>query len=619
MSGFFGIVRTDGAAVEPRFMEQVARRLRFRGPDGAVTSTDDGLGTCFTYLETGTRYQSRSQPVRLGQRYTLLGEVRLDARMGLIEELQENRLAATQETSDEELLLLAWSAWGEGALTKILGDYSFAIWDAVQKSLCCARDFNGPRPFLYARRNGVFCFSNTMQVLRMVPEVSAELDDAFVRDFLLEGICNDPERSVWRDVRRLPAGHLLQWNEAGVHVRRFLQLPVEELLRLKEPGEYLENYRELLVQAVADRLPEGKVALYLSGGLDSGSVCAVAARMAAGQGNSGKLKAFTISWNPMFDDPEPGFAGLTARHLGLPHEILGEATVHSLDAVVAEHTPEPTSDLFHDRACGIFKKIAAHSPLVLSGDGGDNVLTGQAWPYFQYLRARGDWREIARSFGGYFGEHLRLPPLRGGFRGKFRRWFGGVPAASEIPSWLNQEFSKRCGMRIQKTGELREALEAHPVHPLAYRSLHSGYWASVLEEEDAGWTGIQLETRAPLLDLRLLRFLLRLPSVPWCVDKEVTRRAMTSWLPPEILKRPKSPLLHDPLEAWQKRTGWRPQPEENPPELFHEFVNWKDWRATLENSKGFLSWRQLYPLSLALWLKDIENREGIEYSAKKGA
>jgi len=619
MSGFFGMLRTDGATVELRFLDQVAERLRFRGPDGSQTWSKDGLGACFAYLETGTRHQSRSQPVRLGERYTLLGEVRLDARKRLVEELQECQLAVKEESSDEELTLLAWSVWGEGALAKILGDYSFAIWDAAQKSLWCARDFNGPRPFFYALRSGVFCFSNTMQSLRMVPEVSGELDDAFVRDFLLEGICNDPARSVWRDIRRLPPGRLLQLKERSVHVRRFLQLPVEEPLRLKEPGEYLENYRELLVRAVADRLPEGNVSLYLSGGLDSSSVCAAAARMATARGDSGKLKAFTISWRPLFDDPEPRFARIASRHLGLPHEILGEDTIHSLDGVAAEPTPEPTSDLFHGRACRIFKKIAAHSPVVLSGDGGDNVLTGQAWPYFQYLRGRGEWGEITRTFGGYLAGHWRLPPLRGGFRSKFRHWFGGAPAAPEIPSWLNEEFSKRCGTQTRRTGETRESLNAHPVHPQAYASLHSGYWASVLQEEDAGWTGVNLETRAPFLDLRLLRFLLRLPPVPLCIDKELIRRAMRPWLPAEILKRPKSPLLQNPLEAYQKRAGWRPQPEENPPELVHEFVNWKDWRATLENPKGSLSWGGLYPLSLALWLKDIENREGIQYSARKGA
>jgi asparagine synthase (glutamine-hydrolysing) len=612
MSGFFGMVRCDGVAVEPRFLDRVAQRLRFRGPDGGQIWAKNGLGTCFSYLETGTRHQSRSQPVRLAERYALVGEVRLDARKQLVEELQENRLAATQETSDEELLLLAWSVWGERALTKILGDYSFAIWDGVQKSLCCARDFNGPRPFFYALRSGVFCFSNTMQILRMVPEVSGKLDDAFVRDFLLEGFCNDPARSIWRDIRRLPPGHLLQFIGGSVQGRRFLQLAVEEPLDLREPREYLENYRELLVQAVADRLPEGKVSLYLSGGLDSSSVCAVAARMAAAQGLAGKLKAFTISWKPLFDDPEPRFAGIGAQHIGLPHEILEEDTIHPLDGMAAETTPEPTSELFLDRACRIFKKIAAHSPVVLSGDGGDNVLTGQSWPYFQYLRARGEWGEITRTFGGYLARHWRFPPLRGGFRNKFREWFGVGLDAREIPSWLNEEFSKRSCALTPENGATRDPLDTHPLHPQGYASLHSGYWASVLEGEDAGLTGVNLETRAPLLDLRLLRFLLRLPPVPWCIDKELTRRAMGPWLPVEILKRPKCPLLQDPLEACQERTGWRPQPVENPPKLIHEFVNWKDWLATLETSKGSLQWSQLYPLSLSLWLKDIENQEGIQ-------
>jgi asparagine synthase (glutamine-hydrolysing) len=619
MSGFFGMVRTDGVAVEQRFLDQVAQRLRFRGPDGGQTWAKDGLGICVTYLETGARHQSRSQPVRLAERYTVAGEVRLDARKQLVEELQENQKRVTEEASDEELLLQAWSVWGERALTKLLGDFSFAVWDAAQRALFCARDFNGARPFFYAFQNGVLCFSNTMRILRMVPGVSGELDDAFVRDFLLEGVCEDPARTVWRDIRRLPSGHLLQWTGGSVQVRRFLQLAVEEPLHLKDPGEYLENYRELLVQAVTDRLPEGKVSLYLSGGLDSSSVCAAAARMAPAQGPSGKLKAFTISWRPLFDDLEPRFAQVTARHLDLPHEIFEENTILPCDAMGAEPTPEPTSELFFDRACRIFKKIAAHAPVVLSGDGGDNVLTGQAWPYFQYLRARGEWARITRTFGGYLAGHGQIPPLRGGFRGKFRRWFGAESAAEGTPSWLNEEFSRRCYAQFPENGAAHEPLDAHPVHPQAYASLHSGYWASVLEDEDAGWTGVNLETRAPLLDLRLLRFLLRLPPVPWCVDKELARRAMSPWLPIEILNRPKSPLLQDPLEACQERTGWRPQPVENPPKLIHEFVNWKDWLATLENSKGSLQWSQLYPLSLSLWLKDIENREGIQYSAREGA
>src|SRR5258705_5532833 len=305
MSGFFGMLRTDGAAVEPRFLEQVAQRLRFRGPDGGHTWAKNGLGTSFAYLETGTRHQSCNQPVRLGERYALLGEVRLDARKQLIGELLENDRQATEEASDQELLLLAWSAWGEDTLTRLLGDFSFAIWDASRRSLFCARDFAGARPFFYAWHDGIFCFSNTLNVLRLGPGISDALDDLFVRDFLLTGLSGDPTRSVWRDIRRLPAGHRLILSQGQIQVQRFRSLPVEEPLRLKHPGEYLENYRELLEQAVGDRLPEGEAAFYLSGGIDSGSVCAAGARIAGRSGNPSALKAFTISWRPLFDDPEP--------------------------------------------------------------------------------------------------------------------------------------------------------------------------------------------------------------------------------------------------------------------------------------------------------------------------
>ena len=612
MSGFFGMTRADGVAVEPRFLDQVAQCLRFRGPDGGQTWAKDGLGTCFAYLETGTRHQSRSQPVRLGERYTLIGEVRLDARKQLIAELLDNQQQVTGETTDQELLLLAWSVWGERALTEILGDFSFALWDASLRSLFCARDFGGARPFFYAWHDGVFCFSNTLNVLRLAPGITDALDDLFVRDFLLTSFCGDPTRTVWRDVRRLPAGHRLVLSGGEIQVQRFQRLPIEEPLRLKHAGEYLENYRELLRQAVDDRLPEGRVSLYLSGGLDSGSVCATADRIARENGNSPALKAFTISWRPLFDDPEPKFAQLTARHLGLVHEILEENPIHPDECRAATMSPEPTAEFFLDRDHRFYQSISHHARVVLSGDGGDDVLSGQSWPYLKYLYEHGEWGEILKNFGGYLGAHGRLPPLRGGFRNRIRRWLGAQGAHQPLPAWLNEEFSDRSCAECEERFQERPVIDEHPLHPDAYRALHSGYWASVHENEDAGCTGVHLEARAPLLDLRILRFLLRLPPVPWCINKELSRRAMKGALPENILQRPKSPLLEDPLEACWQREGWRPDPGKNPPKLVHEFVKWERWLATLQSSKGYFQCESLYPLSFSLWLKAIEKEGGIQ-------
>jgi hypothetical protein len=181
-----------------------------------------------------------------------------------------------------------------------------------------------------------------------------------------------------------------------------------------------------------------------------------------------------------------------------------------------------------------------------------------------------------------------------------------------LPAWLNEGFAERGRAESEASFRERPRLEEHPLHPDAYRALHGGYWASVHETEDAGCTGVLLETRAPLLDLRMLRFLLRVPPVPWCINKELCRRAMKGGLPERVLARPKAPLGEDPLELCWRRDGWRPNPEKKPPKMVHEFVKWNSWLATLEGAKGYFQNEYLYPLTFSLWLKAIEKGKGIQ-------
>ena len=611
MSGFFGMVRSDGAPVSHEFLDLILRALEFRGPDGSRMWAQDGVGFCFTFFDTKARYQSPAQPVELGDRFWLVGDVRLDARADLISELHAKQQPARAETSNEELLVLAWELWAEDALARISGDFAFGLWDAREQALYCARDFAGARPFYYAQGPGIFCFSNTLQGLPMVPELSCGLDEFFVRDFLLTGLPGDPERTVWRGVRRLPVGHRLKYANGKLDVRRFIELPIEEPLRLAHPEEYLESFRELMQRAVADRLPEGKLSLYLSGGLDSATVSATAVKIASDKGTSSELKAFTVSWRPLIEDAEPDFAKVTARSLGLDHEILEEQVILADQEANSVATPEPSGDLFLGRALRFYRRIASHSRVVLAGDGGDDILEGEAWPYLRYLAKRGAWGEILSRWGDYLLAHRRIPPLRAGFRSRMQRWIYRANQPREIPAWFDPEFEKRT--RPELAGPAPAALlPTHPFHPRAYRSLHSGYWATVLEEEDAGSTSVPLETRAPFLDLRLVRFLLRLPPVPWCMHKELTREAMADRLPAAILKRAKSPLPGYPLTACQASLERPLELPKNPPKIFREFVKWESWRATLESSTGSLFCENLYPLSFLRWLKDIEKQRGIQ-------
>ncbi len=479
----------------------------------------------------------------------------------------------------------------------------------ASRCLWCARDFVGPRPFYYAKRNGIFCFSNSLEAIRAVPEISSELDETFIGEFLLHGYCADLTRTVYSEIRRLPAGHLLKLKNETIEVRRFLNCRLRSPIVSRRQKEYVEGYREVLREAVADRLPPGPCALYLSGGLDSGSVCAVASRIAAERGSPALLKAFTVGWNPLFEDPEPSYAAVSANYLQCDTRFWKMRILCPTQRKRNRSVPRPnqTSRRSLARAQGQYRRIAEHSAVILSGDGGDDVLTGQAWPYFVKLWASGEWPEILRSIGSYASSHGRLPPLRAGIRAKVVGVLRKRGEWERYPEWLNQEFETRNGLRDKWRAKGVTPETQHPLHARAYASLHEGFWSTILESEDAGNTNVRLETRAPLLDLRVLRFQLRVPPVPWCMDKELTRRTMKGYLPTEILKRPKTPMAKDPLEVCLESGRWPAKVLEEPPTAINGYVNWQKYTETLESSKGYTSGSEFYALVLGRWLKDVEN------------
>jgi len=109
----------------------------------------------------------------------------------------------------------------------------------------------------------------------------------------------------------------------------------------------------------------------------------------------------------------------------------------------------------------------------------------------------------------------------------------------------------------------------HPLHPIGLAGLSSKFWSGVFESEDTAWTGVPVELRAPLLDQRLLRFLLlRVPPVPWCMDKELLREAMRGLLPEAVRARPKTPFLGDSIKHFIESKKWSPLPFRSPLQSF---------------------------------------------------
>lgn len=246
-------------------------------------------------------------------------------------------------------------------------------------------------------------------------------------------------------------------------------------------------------------------------------------------------------------------------------------------------------------------------------------MTGRAWPYLVYLFKRGRVDKMAAAFGGYALRHGKLPPLRAGIRTRLRRWMGRKEEELGYPEWLEPGFERDLHLR-DRWRELQEpAKTVHPLHPDGYAALTGAFWPNVFESEDAGWTGVPVEARAPLLDQRLLRFLLRVPPVPWCMNKELLRTAMHGLLPEEVRVRKKTPLQGDPLLLHAEKNGWKAVlSSDRACERLSNFVNCRMLSATSRPALGLSLWVDLRPIALDYWLKSVENRQRIKYSPNEG-
>lgn len=599
LSGFVGILNLDGAPVDQPLLGRMTQALAFRGPDARGIWSQGEIGLGHTLLRTTYESANERQPAALDARLWIVADGRVDARAELIAKLN-SRLSIRHEVSlstpDAELILHAYDAWGESCLDHLLGDFSFAIWDAANRKLFCARDQIGIKLFYYARIANTLIVSNTLQVLRLHPGVSSKLSDLAIGDFLLFGVNYRTDVSAFADIKKLPPAHLLTTAGQQVHVRRYWSFPIEEPLRHRRASDCIQEFRTLLSAAVSDRLRTDRASISLSGGLDSPTVAATAAAQLPGKG---ALQGFTITYDRVIPDEERKYAGIVASHLGIPvHFIAGEDyRLFERCESPGFRFPEPNALELAAMDEDLCRFAAAHGPVMLTGEGGDPGLV----PSLCFYKGK-RFPSLLWDATSYFLSHGRHPKL--GFRLAWLRW-RGLPTSESVPypNWLEPNFESRATLRERWREIMDEPTPTHPDRPAAYGSVSQTQWAGFFESNDPGWARVLLEVRHPLMDLRVLRFMLRLPTLPWCADKELLRVAMRGDLPENVLRRPKSPLAGDPLvgllrrEGSNRLTNFEPAPElenfilrDQIPPLFGEGI---PSEPTLH----------LRPLSLNLWLQ----------------
>jgi asparagine synthase (glutamine-hydrolysing) len=601
VSGIVGIFHRDETPVDRGQLRSMTDFLAYRGPDGQDMLVDSQIGFGHTLLKTSPKPDSQKQPIHMESLW-ITADVRLDSKGELIRKLHAIGQRIQRHTCDASLILHAYATWGPDCVEHLRGDFSFAVWDSVTKTLFCARDHFGIKPFYYAEPGKAFIFSNTLNCLRQHAGVSSQLNEEAIGDFLLFGSNYNEGTTSFRDIQRLPAAHWLMVSRESLQTRRYWYPPTHERIRYTQSEEYVDNFMELFQAAVVDRLPPDRAGIFLSGGLDSGAVAAVASAYSKSRGGFPSLKSYTVGYDSLIPDKEGFYARQSAEHLGIPNEYLPLDNIELFEKWDdAEYSyPEPSGDPFYARKIELYRRIALHCRVVLSGEGADNLMYFQMWPYLKDVRQHREWSRLVFETAWF----LWIRPLP--WLGLARRiqWLFGRPGeGSRIPPWIAPEFAKRIRLeeRRKERNDFLVGGDRHVARPQAHASMLSPQWTGVFESDDPGVTPYPVEVRYPFLDLRIVRYLLAIPVFPWAYKKRLVRDSMFKKLPEKLRLRAKTPLSADPVRTKIRHRGMDSITNVPLSPQAAEFVN----PTRLANSYGRMGGEEIRAYCLDKWLRGI--------------
>jgi len=367
MCGIAGLLRRDGGPADGALLKRMTDVLAHRGPDGEGSYLDGPVGLghrrlSIIDLSTGAQPMSSAG----GSVWiTYNGEVYN------YRELRQELIAMGMEfrtTSDTEVILAAYEAWGVECLQRLRGMFAFAIWDRPRRRIFLARDRVGIKPMVYSWDGRCLRFASEVKAILEDGTVPRALDREALRDYFTHLYVPGP-RSIFRDIRKLPpASYLLCSLDGGEpEVRTYWDLRMEADVTVPE-AEWVDQLDHLLHEAVRLHLvSDVPVGAFLSGGLDSSLVAAVAKSLAPRR----PLRAYTLRFAETSYD-EGVFAEQIARHLGLdwtPVSVTPEALQEGIPELIRV-VGEPLADPAWVPTALLARRASRDVKLALVGEGG---------------------------------------------------------------------------------------------------------------------------------------------------------------------------------------------------------------------------------------------------------
>ncbi|MBN9564696.1 MAG: asparagine synthase (glutamine-hydrolyzing) [Alphaproteobacteria bacterium] len=375
MCGIAGIwiIHSDFKGSLHDAVSNMAMAIAHRGPDGQGVWVDKSNKVALGHrrLATVDLSPTGAQPMTSHcGRYVLIYNGELYQSSGIRDQLKSAGISFAG-TSDTEVLLEAIAAFGvEEALSKLDGMFAFCVFDVAQNKMTLVRDRFGVKPLYVYYDQKICAFASELKAFKVLPQLVLKINPQAAQCYKVFGFVPSP-LSIYENVIQLCPGEMLDVTEAGIQKKQYWTRESLVALRVTDIGSALAAVEMGLEHAIQGMLEaDVPVGVFLSGGIDSTLVAAMAAKMHRG------IQAFTLGFSGAYD--ESTIAAHTASHLGLNHKILQAGPKDIVDTVIAlPHIyDEPFADASQIPTFLLSRLARAHVTVALSGDGGDEAFAG---------------------------------------------------------------------------------------------------------------------------------------------------------------------------------------------------------------------------------------------------
>ena len=498
MCGIAGFFNLDGSPASAVILKKMTDVIAHRGPDGEGQWVEGNVGIGHRRLAILDLSPAGHQPmVSADHRWVLSYNGEVYNYRELRADLEAEGVWFCSQT-DSEVVLYALAQWGTDALLKFNGMFALALWDRKEKTLLLARDRYGIKPLYYAKQKSVFWFASEQKAITAHPDFHRSLNKpALLEYFTFQNIFTD--QTLLQDIKILPAGHfaVLSVPPTSLRLQQYWDYRFREPDGPPDKREYLEELDRLFVQAVNRQLvSDVELGSYLSGGMDSGSITAVAARSIP------NLKTFTVGFDLSsasgmelaFDERKQAEA-MSAQY-GTEHYemVLKAGDMERCLPAVARHLEEPRvgqsyPNYYAAKLAGKFVKV------VLSGSGGDELFGGYPWRYYRAANAQ-NFEQYIDQYYLYWQRLVSNTELKAMF----------APVWSEVSEVWTRNIFRDVFLTHENSLDRPEDYINHSLYFEAKTFLHG-----LFVVEDKLSMAHSLENRVPFMDNELVDFAMQCP------------------------------------------------------------------------------------------------------------